>query len=807
MAVDFAAIFSAKDKVSKTLNKINKSGTNLSSTFGKIAKVAAGAFSVAKIAQFGKESIDTFTTFENGMNEVFTLLPDMSGDAMGQMTQQVKDFAKEQGVLTTEAVPALYQALSAGVPKDTVFDFMKSANKAAIGGVTTLETAVDGLSSVVNSYGSDVISVDKASDLMFTTVRLGKTTFEELSDSLFNVNPTAAAAGVSFDQVSAALAAMTAQGVPTSVATTQLRQAFVELSKSGTTTDKTFRQIAGKGFKDFLAEGNNVQDAFKLLEDYANKTGVGVNDLFGSVEAGNAVLALTGTNSDRFASALDEMAKAAGATDKAYETMEQGFKRKLDKMKANIEVLKIDVGDKLVGAFNAVWDVASPIVEKLKGGFEKIGSKVKNLYKGIKNIFTGKEENAIDILGMLGIDDNSKRTILTYARNMSAEFGKAFDNIKTVFGGIGKILTGDMSGGADIMKLLGMDDKQIRTAMIKFNNMFDNAKGKIADFVKAIIPTITSMKEMFSPLVKSLGKTFATIMSAIVPLVTYISQKLKPIFESVFKFIVERVLPPVITFFSENMPKIANIFKNLCTLLTPIIGAIIDVIGRLWEQSKPIISGVISLITGLGSSLFSILDGIIRFITGVFTGDWKGAWEGIVEIFDGIISGIGTLIKAPLNYIIDKINAFTSGLGEISIPDWVPGIGGNTYSIPQIPLLARGSLDSPDTFIAGEKGPELITNMGGSRVFPSKDTGEILSAFNNVVHNISDVDNPYSSVSRTESVSEKTFNININGTGGIKANGLTKDEVLKVLIENIKPVLLKIIETEKYEEGDLSFDF
>src|SRR5258707_1301082 len=84
---------------------------------------------------------------------------------------------------------------------------------AAVGGVTSLETAVDGISSTVNAYGDKVITATQASDLMFTAVKVGKTTFDELSKSLFNVNPAAAALGVKFQDVTAALASMTAQGV------------------------------------------------------------------------------------------------------------------------------------------------------------------------------------------------------------------------------------------------------------------------------------------------------------------------------------------------------------------------------------------------------------------------------------------------------------------------------------------------------------------------------------------------------------------------------------------------------------------
>jgi len=367
----------------KGLNDADSRMSGLKKTFGgamgKIAKVAAvgSAAAGAAIGGMAVKGIKDFTAFEGQMNEVFTLLPGMSGDAMGEMTGQVKDFAKEFGVLPDEAVPALYSAISAGVPKDNVFNFLETAQKAAVGGVTDLNTAVDGISSVVNAYGDDVIGAGEASDLMFTAVKKGKTNFEELSSSLFQVIPTASSLGVEFGDVTAALATMTAAGTPTSVATTQLRQAFVELSKEGGAASDTFKEISGKSFKKFTSEGGNVQEALQLMEGYAQDTGVGVNDLFGSVEAGNAVLALTGKGTESFSENLNEMSGSAGATDEAFDTMEQGLGRSFEKIKANLSTLMIDIGEKLAPVVQNLADKFveyMPLIqEKVEQAFTKAG--------------------------------------------------------------------------------------------------------------------------------------------------------------------------------------------------------------------------------------------------------------------------------------------------------------------------------------------------------------------------------------------------------------------------------------------------
>ena len=79
-------------------------------------------------------------------------------------------------MLPDKAIPALYSALSAGVPKANEFEFMEVAQKAAKGGVTELEVAVDGISSVMPAYGDQVSGATEVSALMMVAVREGKTT-------------------------------------------------------------------------------------------------------------------------------------------------------------------------------------------------------------------------------------------------------------------------------------------------------------------------------------------------------------------------------------------------------------------------------------------------------------------------------------------------------------------------------------------------------------------------------------------------------------------------------------------------------
>ena len=361
----------------------------------KLFAIAGGAAVLKKIGDYARESVDAFMGLETGMAEVSTLLSDDAD--MAGMTDQVKEFSLETGKLTSEIVPALYQSISASVPQETVFDFLEVANMAAVGGVTELETAVDGITSVMNAYGQENLSAAQASDQMFTAVKLGKTTFGELASSLFNVVPTAVSAGVAFGDVTAAIATMTASGTPTSVATTQMRQALVELSDGGSQVGETFQKLAGTSFRDFIASGGNVGEALNLLYDHAQETGVTIQELFSSVEAGNAAAQLTGGHAKTFADDIAAMGASSGATEAAYSKMTDTFEHKTELLSAGFENIKLEAGEALAEAL-------SPAADSLLENMDDIKEPVVDFFSAIGDIISNVAPLIPGVLNTLSSD-------------------------------------------------------------------------------------------------------------------------------------------------------------------------------------------------------------------------------------------------------------------------------------------------------------------------------------------------------------------------------------------------------------------
>lgn len=364
------------------INKNNLSQIQASlSTMKKMAfGVAAGVGAItAALVGTTKQAMD----FETAFAEVRTLINDMPESGLNQLKQGLIDLSKQTGILTGESIPAMYQAISASVPADNVVSFLEVASKNAIGGVTDLNTSVDGLTTVLNAYNMDTSEVINVSDLMFETMKRGKTTIGELSRSYFNVIPIAAATGVKFQDISAALATITAQGKPTSVATTQLRQAIVELNDEGSKASKTFTEISGQKFTDFIKSGKNLQDALKLMEAKAKASNTTISNLFSSVEAGSAVLSLTGESAARFTEDMETMARAAGATEEAFKKIDETPAQRLKKIRAQFTAITLEIGNKLLPTAEKLIAIAEKNMPKISKTIEAVGSVIVGLVKNM----------------------------------------------------------------------------------------------------------------------------------------------------------------------------------------------------------------------------------------------------------------------------------------------------------------------------------------------------------------------------------------------------------------------------------------
>lgn len=302
--------------------------------------------------------------FDKEMREVATLSPEIKKN-LGSIKKDILSLSARMGVDAVESADAMYQAISAGIPSTKVLGFLEIAAKAATGGVTDLETAVDGITTVLNAFKLPVDQATAVSDAMFVTMKAGKTTIEELSSSMFNVAPIAKAAGVDFREVAAALAIMTQQGTPTSVATTQLRAAIVGLNKPSKEMIGLWNSL-GFATGQAAIESLGMQGALEAVRDAAGGNIGEMTKLLGAQEAVQAALTITGESAAMFAAQLEVTKNSAGATQEAFDTMAEGISFQFDRMRTTVDAAMIGIGDAILPIVAQVVEALLPAIENMR---------------------------------------------------------------------------------------------------------------------------------------------------------------------------------------------------------------------------------------------------------------------------------------------------------------------------------------------------------------------------------------------------------------------------------------------------------
>lgn len=402
-------------------------------------------------------------------------------------------------------------------------------------------------------------------------------------------------------------------------------------------------------------------------------------------------------------------------------------------------------GTKIGGAFSKIGGVAGGVFSKL---FSGVGGVATRAFTGVAGTITnvlGKAGTAV-AAGPLG--------------KIGSVIGKGFGKMGTLIAPLQKLggaILGPFSGllgkvlpVVGVISLIVAAVQILRDNLDKVREVVEQVFGKAGlDVFNGIVDAITNIgdtiRNIFTDgnlggarqfLINLFGEEatgvidgaitiLQTVWNILSGFIEFVNAYVRPIVEQIFSFIVGTVLPQIAQAFAEWAPTIASILQGLAEVVSTIATAIMAVIQFLMPTIQSIIGVALETIKGVVSGALTAIKGLVDVFAGIFTGDWTRVWEGVKSIFSGVWNSLKSIASGVLNGIIGLVNGVISGLNKLKIPDWVPGIGGKNINIPLIPRFATGTDSTPDTFIAGEQGAELITNAKNRSVFTAAQTGSI----------------------------------------------------------------------------------
>jgi TP901 family phage tail tape measure protein len=695
----------ASDSESK-FDSLKKSAKSLASNGLDVAKASAKGLvtiftaAAGTISAAGAAIINYGSEFEESMAKVQTLA-DTNEVSLQDLSSGILDLSTNTGIASTTLSEAMYSALSAGVDTADTLDYLNLASKLAVGGFTDVDTAVDGLSSAVNAYGSELLSAEDAAKVMIQTQNLGKTTVGDLASNISKVTPTATALGVSFQEVGAALSVMTAKGVKTETACTQLKTLYSELSDTSSDLYENVKLAAeattgqSLSFSELQDKGYNVAQIMQMVRDYAESNGQSLYEMMSSTEAVNAALTITGDSLSTYSTDLNAMSTSTDVVTEAFETMQDTFSAQKNKFVEGSKNLASAAYEYIQEPLKDIMKDGNGMIETLSTALSEGG------IDGLVGAFGDVLADIVDEIGVYApkIIDMGTKLITSLCDGLTKN-GDSIANSAMLI--ITSIADGLLSSTDSIINVVGsllltiIDS--IKNNLPTFSSTIMEGIQKIIESLCTMIPNITSsLLDLLPPLLTNIINGLITAIPQIINAIVQMFQAIAAAIPTIVPIIVE-ALPSIInSILTGLLSALPQINSAGVQLLTGLIGALPQIIqtivNALPEIIKNIISGILgaipqvidagiqlflALINALPDIIVSIVDALPAIIDGIISGLLDALpklVEAGIKLFVAIIQNTPKIITGIVKHIPEIIAGIIEGFSNLY--GKMAGVGGN----------------------------------------------------------------------------------------------------------------------------------
>lgn len=592
------------------------------------------------------------------------------GDAISQITNNLGDMDQASLQNVTESAFALRDTFGYEIP-DSTRAAKAMMDQFEISGEEAMNLIATGAQNGLDYSGELLDSISEYS------VQFGKVGLD--ANDMFAIFQKGAESGAfNLDKVGDAVKEMSIRVVDGSDTT---RQGFELL---GLDADEMAAKFAAGG--DSAKEAfNQTIDALAGLEDPLAQNTAGV-DLFGTMWEDLGPEAVTAL-SDIEDSAYETSDAMDGIKEVKYDDLSSQF----EALKRNVEMLLVPLGEQLIPILSEIMeDVLPPLLDVLEPLLELVGALLEPLLEIISSVLD---------------------PLLNILTELLEPFLELIESCITPLLELVQAL---------LDPILSLIESCIRPLLDIVLELIEPLLQLVSECLQ---PLVDIFSELLEPIVNLIESALTPLLELLQPIAEFISSVLTPILEvllSVFQAVFEGIAGVVL----EKVGVIQSILDNL-------IGFVQNVFSgnwsAAWQNIKNIFSGIMDLLPGYVQNIIgnisNVLGSLIDFIRNVFSGNWSAAWQNILDILHGIWDGIVGIFKAPLNAIVDAWNSLVSSIGSIEVPDWVPAIGGNSYSLPRLPRLKVGMdyvpsdnfpayLDEGEWVLTKEEA-EMLRSIGG----------------------------------------------------------------------------------------------
>lgn len=658
---------------------VNTLSASVQKVSGKAAKAMATATSAA-ITAITVDAAKKAIEFEGTMADVAKVVDGLR-DENGAFTKSYYEMS-DALLNMSKSIPMTADALGqimasagqAGIASEDLTAFTETAAKMGVAFDTTAEQAGEWMATWRTALNLSQTQVAALGDQLNY---LGNTTSEnalKLSEVVTRVGALGQTAGLSAGEVAALAASM--PGVTAEISATGIKSMMIAMTAGASATSKQAAVLQQLGFTVSDMANRMQTDAKGAIIDLlgaikqlpAAEQTAALSQYFGkeSVSSIAPLLKNLGYLQQQFAK-VGDAAAYSGSMEAEYAVRADTTANKLQLMQNKLAVLQVQIGNKILPYVNdALDDLSANALPKAEKTLGFIIPKVAKLLGFMLEHSSALINIGLGITAVVGIS-------------------KTFKAVSTAY-----------KGATAAVKLLRAAQLKTKTATIALT-----AQTRAHTFAMRASAAASKAAAVASKAFRA-GLAFVTspIGIAILAITALIAA-------GVWLY---KNWDTVKAKAAQLGAKISGIWTKINTAVTTAIAAI----SSRFPALGAVLSGLWKSVQDVWGNIKAIFSNIIGFIDNVFSGNWSAAWGNVVSIFGNVFGELANIAKAPINAVISVINMVLSKINEmkISIPDWVPGVGGKTlgFNIPQIPMLATGGIaTAPTLAMVGEGGePEAV---------------------------------------------------------------------------------------------------
>lgn len=371
----FNMVLAAVDKVSQVVDRISsKAIQKFDEIQKKSDKVARQSFAFARqTAQIGvatggllAATVLPAAGLEARLSNVGTLI-DTNVESLAEMREEVLAIATNAPAKLDDLAAGLYDIRSAGVAADDAMDVLEASMKLSTAGLSTASEATNILTSAYNAFKEEGLDVAEINDIIFKTVKAGKTNVSELAQAFGSTAPIVQSAGVKLADFQASTAALTTLGTPAAQAQNQIRASVVALLKPTADMEKVFKALGVKDGPELIKMSGGLGAVFKNVAKGAEAVDVNITKAWGRTEALAAATSIAGATNKAYLDTLDSMVNGSNAVEEAFIKQSETFNAQKQIFINNAQAMAISVGSILLPVLVDLMKGLKPIVQGVRG--------------------------------------------------------------------------------------------------------------------------------------------------------------------------------------------------------------------------------------------------------------------------------------------------------------------------------------------------------------------------------------------------------------------------------------------------------